>query len=87
MKILTIWDRHKMAPNSKTIFALTDDERFLTIRPEEDYTGTDARGNSLYADTGNAEIFDAYEEGEEFDFDKADYFIRHFGGELLARWS
>lgn len=87
MKILAIWDRHKAEPNSKSIFVLTDDERFLSISPVEIFIGTDAEGKKLYKDNGNMEMFDAYKEGEKFDFDKADYYIRHFGGELLVRWS
>jgi len=89
MKILAIWDRHKAAPNSRRIFALIDDGRFLEILPETEYIGTDAEGKRKYKDTGNMAIWNAFTENEDdrFDFDRADFFMGYFSGELLARWS
>lgn len=83
MKIIAIWDRCKVAPKSKTIFVLTDSEKFIEVQPEEIFCGRDGHDKRLYKDTGNLEIFDVYKEDEKFDFNKADYFIRHFGGNLI----
>ena len=85
MKIIAIWDRHKAAPNSKVIFVLTDDGRFLEFQPVQEYNGRDKNDKRLYRDTGNFEMFDVYKKDEKFDFNKADYFIKHFGGSLIWR--
>ena len=69
------------------IFVLTVDERFLEVQPVQEFNGRDKNDKRLYRDTGDVEMFDVYKEDEKFDFNKADYFIRAFGGELIARWS
>ncbi len=83
MRIIAIWDRCKIASNSKVIFVLTDDERFMTIQPAQEYYGKDKYDKRIYRDTGNMDIYPAFKEEERFDFNKADYFIRHFGGNLI----
>jgi len=83
MKIKAIWDRCKVASESKVIFALTDNEDFVTIQPYQKYLGTDEYGKRSYRDTGDMDIYPAFKEDEKFDFNKADYFIRHFGGSLI----
>ena len=84
MKIVALWDRRKVAPESRMIFALTDDGKFLEIEPETKYIGNDARGKSIYEDTGLPEYGDAFMGNVFWEFDKVNYFMRQFGGELIA---
>ncbi len=86
MKIKAIWDRCKVASKSKVIFVLTDEENLLTIQPYQKYYGKDEHEKMLYRDTSDMDIYPAYKEDEKFDFNKADYFIRHFGGSLVRRF-
>ena len=86
MKIMAIWDRCKVASKSKVIFALLDNESFVTIQPTQEYKGTDVQGKRVYSDAGDMDIYPAFKEDEKFDFNKADYFIRHFGGSLIWKW-
>ena len=83
MTIMAIWDRCKVASKSKVIFVLTDEENLLTIQPYQKYLGKDDQDKKLYRDTGDMDIYPAFKENERFDFNKADYFIRHFGGSLI----
>ncbi|KKL48725.1 hypothetical protein LCGC14_2322630, partial [marine sediment metagenome] len=59
MKIKAIWDRCKVASESKVIFALTDNEDFVTIQPYQKYLGTDEYGKRSYRDTGDMDIYPA----------------------------
>jgi len=86
MKILAIWDRWKVAPESKSIFCLLDDQRLLYIGLEEEYKGTDKEDNRIYEATGNPDYQNAFNEEDRFDFDKANYFVTHFGATLLKRF-
>lgn len=86
MRIIALWDRRKVAPKSRSVFALLEDGRFLDISPDKEYQGTDANGKRIYKDTGFPDISPAYKEHNHFDFSKADFFIRHFGGELIVEF-
>lgn len=86
MKIKALWDRRRVAPSSRTVFALLENGRFLHITPDKVYQGTDAEGKRIYKDTGFPDISPAYKEENRFDFNKANFFIRHFGGELIVKF-
>jgi len=83
LKIIALWDRQKVAPNSRSIFALLADGQLLYISPEEKYLGTDADGNRKYEDTGRIEISNAFNKEDRFTFKKANYFMVNFGGRLI----
>ena len=86
MTIKALWDRRKVAPHSHSVFALMEDGRFLHITPDKVYQGTNADGKRIYRDTGFPDISPAYKEENRFDFNKADFFIRHFNGELIVKF-
>lgn len=83
MKIVAIWDRQKAAPESKTSFCLLEDGRFLTVAPEKEYQGIDKEDNRIYKDTGRPEYHSAFNDEDKFDFERARFFISHFGATLL----
>lgn len=86
MKIIAIWDRRKVAPESKSTFCLLEDQRLLRLAPESEFQGTTPDGKRIYTDTGRPDYSSAFDENDRFDFQKADYFIKHFGGELIVRF-
>ncbi len=87
MKIIAIWDRHKVAPGSKSIFCLLDDQRLLFVGLEEEYQGKDKEDNRIYKETGNPEYMSAFKENDRFNFEKAHYFVTHFGATLLKKFT
>lgn len=86
MRILAIWDRHRVAPRSKSIFCLLDDERLLFVGLEEEYQGRDKKENRIYKETGNPDYQDAFDENDRFDFNRANYFVTYFGATLLKKF-
>ena len=86
MRIVAIWDRHKVAPKSKMIFVLTDCGRFLEIMPEREYAGEDKNGNVVWKETGDFEVDDEDEEKKEWTFKEANFYVHYFGGSLLKRF-
>ena len=86
MKILAIWDRHKIAPKSRLILVLTDDNKLLEITPGVRYLGRDKDNECLYEDTGNYDIWNVFDEDSKFDFKKANYFALHFGFILIKQF-
>lgn len=86
MKILAVWDRHKVAPKSKSIFCLLDDGRLLFVGPDTEYMGKDKEDNPIYEDTGKPDYQDAFNENDRFDFNRANYFVTHFGATLLKKF-
>jgi len=80
MNIIAIWERPE-APQGST-FILLDDRRFLAVNNETEFQGTDKEGNGIYQPTGFPAYYPAFFE-QDFDFKKADHFIRHFGGQLI----
>lgn len=86
MRILAIWDRHEVAPGSKSIFCLLDDQRLLFVSLEEEYQGRDKEENRIYKETGNVDYQDAFKENDRFDFNRANYFVIHFGATLLKKF-
>jgi len=85
MKIIAIWERPVANPRYGSIFILLDDGRFLTVTHERFSDGKFANGGERWVETGNPEYGPAFNEEDRFDFEKADFFIHHFGGKLL--WS
>ena len=85
MRIKAIWTRDKIAPKSRSSFILLDDGRFLMVDPEREFMGTDKDGNRIYRDTGNPEFWNAFTEEKDWTFEKANFFIRYFGGELVFK--
>jgi len=86
MKIMAIWDRHKIAPKSRTILILTSQNQLLEFYPVDKYIGKDENNNSLFKDTGDCEYGYAFGENMEFDFKKAYYFAYHFGFSLIKQF-
>ena len=85
MKIIAIWERPNSHPRYGLIFILLDDGRFLTVNHERISDGKNNNGERRRIETGNPEYWSAFNDEDRFDFEKADFFIRHFGGKLL--WS
>lgn len=83
MRIIAIWDRRRAAPESKTAFCLLLDGRFLTVQPETVYCGMDAKGERIYEETGDPEFGDAFPGVNSYDFRKAHFFMKKFGGVLI----
>ncbi len=83
MHIIAIWDRRRAAPESKTTFCLLQDGRFLTVQPETEYCGTGADGERFYKETGDPEFGDAFPGVNSYDFRKAHFFMKKFGGVLI----
>lgn len=83
MNIIAIWDRSRTAPESKTIFCLLSDGRFMAIQPRTEFCGTDHDGERVYKETGDLEIGDAFPWGYRYDFRKAHFFMKKFGGILI----
>jgi len=83
--VVAIWDRSKIAPNSKSIFCLLKNGELKEIDVNTEYAGTNANGKRIYKETGHIEISEAFKETDRFTFKKANYFIKHFGGELLVK--
>ena len=86
MKIVAIWDRHKVAPKSKMIFVLTACGRFLEITPTVKYNGRDTNGDVAWKETGDFDIDDEDEEKKKWTFNEANFYMHHFGGSLLKRF-
>ncbi len=85
MKVLAIWERPQADVRHGGTFFLLDNTRLLHISHTKEYMGTDAEGNRKYKETGLL-ISDAFEHGDQFDFDKAHHFLKYFGGKLVARF-
>jgi len=86
MRIIAIWDRHRVAPKSKSIFCLLDNKRLLYVRPAEEYQGKDKEENRIYKETGDVYYEPAFNEDDRFDFNKANYFVMRFGATLLKKF-
>lgn len=63
-----VWDRRKVAPKSKVLFVLLKDGRLIYFSPSP----------------AGIESWDAFGEGDRFDFEKANAFLKEFQAEL--RW-
>jgi hypothetical protein len=86
MKIIAIWNRDKVAPKSKSIFVLTSDGQFGEFEPEIRYAGTDENGNNRVENTGWYQFWTEEPlKGDKWNFEQANYFIKHFGGQLEWR--
>lgn len=83
MKILAIWERPQADQRYGRVFCLLDDGQFLSLTHEKEYNGTDKESERIYIETGNPEWGPAFKQEDRFDFQKADYFIKHFGGKLI----
>ncbi len=83
MNIIAIWDRNRTAPESKTIFCLLSDGRFLAIQPLTEFRGTSRDGERLSKETGELEVGDAFPGGYRYNFRKAHFFMKKFGGILI----
>jgi len=83
MKIIAIWERPQAHERYGGVFCLFDDGQFFHVSQEKEFNGTDKEGKRLYVETGNPEYGPAFNEEDRFSFEKADYFIRHFGGTLV----
>ena len=83
MNIIAIWDRSRTAPESKTIFCLLSDGRFLAIQPRTEFRGISCGGERISKETGDLDIGDAFPGGYRYDFRKAHFFMKKFGGILI----
>ncbi len=83
MKILAIWERPQANKRYGGIFVLTDDEKFLHLSHDREFAGTDKKGAYVYHESGLPEWGPAFHDEDEFDFDKADFWISNFGGVLV----
>ncbi len=86
MKITALWHRPTPGIENKAVFALLSDGRLLYITPDTEYNGKDKNDQRIYKETGKPDMSDAFAENDKFDFDKATYFLRHFGSKLIRRW-
>lgn len=82
MKILAIWERPKANPKWGGTFCLVETGELLYLTQGREYTGTDAQGDRVYAETGTPEWSPAFHAADRFDFWEADRWLRHFGGRL-----
>ena len=64
-------------------FCLLEDGRLIHASLETEFDGTDKEGNTRYTETGNVQVSPAFNDEDRFDFKKADFFIKHFGGQLV----
>ena len=83
MNIIAIWDKSRTSPESKTIFCLLSDGRFLAIQPQAEFRGIGRDGERVYKETGDLDIGDAFPGGYRYDFRKAHFFMKKFGGILI----
>ena len=83
MKIIAIWERPQSHERYGVVFCLLEDERLLTCGNDREYQGTDKDGERVYKETGLPDWGDAFDASYRFDLRKADYFMRHFGGQLV----
>ena len=84
MRILAIWERPVADPKWGGIFCLTDTAELLHLTQGRNNDGRDSAGNPRYSETGQPEWSHAFNT-DPFDFNKADFFLRHFGGQLVWR--
>jgi len=83
MKIIAIWNRDKVAPKSGSIFILTSDGQFGEFEPETKYMGKDVNNDIILVETGDFEFYPEDSlKGNRWNFEQANYFIKHFGGQL-----
>jgi hypothetical protein len=83
VKIIAIWSRDKIAPKAKSIFILTSDGQFGEFEPETKYMGRDEDNIIILGETGDFEFYSEEPlKGNKWDFKQANYFIKHFGGQL-----
>jgi len=85
MRIEAIWERPHAHPRDGGTFFLCDDRLFY-VSHETEYIGTNADGDRQYNEIG-LKIQNAFKEDDRFDFEKADYFLRHFGGQVIAKFN
>jgi len=85
MKIKAIWERSVAHERYGGAFCLLDDGRLLVVTQEREFDGTDRHGKRIYRETGAPEWSSAFNEDDRFDFEQADYFMRHFGGRVVYR--
>ncbi|MCK4522034.1 MAG: hypothetical protein KAU20_05655 [Nanoarchaeota archaeon] len=65
--VVAVWDRKKVAPDSKVIFVLFVNGKFLYFTPTP----------------VGLESWSAFGDEDVFDFEKADKFMRNFGGRVI----
>jgi hypothetical protein len=80
MEITAIWERS----NGISVFALDNNSgRLLCITPQTELSHYDKDMQPVYQNTGFPEISDAFRDTDTFDLNRADFFIKHFGGQLV----
>ena len=85
MKIQAVWERPVAHPRYGSTFFLLDTDELIHVCHAREFLGTDAAGKRLYREIG-LEQSPAFNDEDRFDFAKADAWVRHFGGRLLARF-
>lgn len=85
MTVKAIWERPQAHKRYGGVFCLMEDGRFLHLVQEKEDDGTDKDGEYKYIETGYPEFSNAFNAEYHFDFQKADYFIKHFGGVLVYK--
>ena len=84
-KVVAIWDRCRVASESRMSFVLFDNGDFMEVYPESRFIGTDADNNNLYEDTGELVIVHEYHEIKQWSFLWADHYMHCFGGRMIWR--
>jgi len=85
MNIMAIWERPAANERYGGIFLLAKDGHLIYCAQETEFDGTDKHGNRIYKETGFPDFGNAFEEEDRFDFDKAELYLKHFGGQLIWR--
>ena len=83
MKVIAIWERPIAHERYGGSFCLFDDGRLLEVTHEREFQGTDKDGKRIYTETGFPEWGNAFKKDDRFDVEKADYFLKHFGGKMV----
>jgi len=83
MKIIAIWERPVAHERYGGTFCLLDDGQLLEVTHEREFEGIDKTMKRIYTETGRPEWGSAFNEEDRFDLQKADRFLKHFGGKLF----
>lgn len=83
MKIIAIWNRPQADEIWGGVFLLCDNKQLLYCQQQREYDGKNANGKNRYIETASPDYSFAFKEEDRFDFHKANFFLRHFGGKLI----
>lgn len=86
MEITAIWERPAANERYSNVFVLCKDGRFLAVTHYLENDGRNKDGSIRTIETGQPEFSSAFPDKDDWDFQKANYFIRHFGGVLIQRF-